>query len=157
VVAAFFWSALWGPIGLVLSTPLTLCLLVIGRHVRALSFLDLLLGDTQALTLPQRFYEQALSGDTEEILVVARAFLKRNSFAAYCDLVLIPALHPGVLDRAAGAISDDQHTRLHKLLVAVVSALSGEPRRWQRRPLSVLDDQNAGLILRQHREESFGK
>jgi predicted PurR-regulated permease PerM len=157
VVAAIFWSALWGPIGVVLSTPLTLCLLVIGRHVRALSFLDLLLGDTQALTLPQRFYERALSGDTDEILAVARAFLKRNSFAAYCDLVLIPALHLGVLDHAAGAISDDQHTRLNKLLVAVVSALSGEPRRLQRRPASVLDDQNAGLSLREHREEFTGK
>jgi hypothetical protein len=88
---------------------------------------------------------------------VARAFLKRDSFAAYCDLVLIPALHLGVLDLAAGAISDDQHTRLNKLLVAVVSALSGEPRRLQRRPSSVLDNQNAGLILRQHREELTGK
>src|SRR4029077_4144139 len=93
VVAAVFWSALWGPLGVVLSTPLTLCLLVIGRHIRALRFLELLLGDTQALTLPQRFYERALSGDADEILLVARAFLKSNSFAAYCDFVLMPALH----------------------------------------------------------------
>ena len=157
VVAAIFWSALWGPIGLVVSTPLTLCLLVIGRHIRALRFLDLLLGDTQALTLPQRFYERALSGDTDEILVGARAFLKRSSSAAYCDLVLIPALHLGVLDRAAGAISDDQHARLQNLLVTVVSALSGEPRGLRRGPVSVLDNQDAGLILRQHREQLIGK
>ena len=51
VVAAIFWSAIWGPLGLVLSTPLTLCLLVVGRHIRALNFLDLLLGESQALTL----------------------------------------------------------------------------------------------------------
>jgi len=157
VVAAIFWSALWGPIGLVVSIPLTLCLLVIGRHIRALKFLDLLLGDTQALTLPQKFYERALSGDSDEILAVARAFLKRNSFAAYCDLVLLPALHLGVLDLAAGAISDEQHTRLRNLVVAVVSTLSGEPRRLQQRPPSVLDDLNAGLILRQHREQLTGK
>ena len=157
VVAAIFWSALWGPIGLIVSTPLTVCLLVIGRNIRALRFLDLLLGDTQALTLPQRFYERALSGDIDAILVDARAFLKSNSFAAYCDLVMMPALHLGVLDRAAGAISDDQHTKLHNLLVMVVSALGGEPRRLQRRPLSVLDDQSAGLILRQHREQLSGK
>jgi predicted PurR-regulated permease PerM len=157
VVAAIFWSALWGPIGLVVSTPLTLCVLVIGRHIRALSFLDVLLGDTQALTLPQRLYERALSGDTDEILIGARAFLKGNSFAAYCDLVLIPALRLGAIDRAAGAISDDQHARLRNLLVAVVSALSGEPRRLQRRPPSVLDDQDVGLILRQHREQLTGK
>ena len=73
VVAAIFWSALWGPIGLVLSTPLTLCLLVLGRHIRALRFLELLLGATQALTLPQKFYQRALSGDADEILVDARA------------------------------------------------------------------------------------
>jgi predicted PurR-regulated permease PerM len=157
VVAAIFWSTLWGPIGLVLSTPLTLCVLVIGRHIRALSFLDLLLGDTQALSLPQRFYQRALSGDADEVLVVARDFLKHNSFAAYCDLVLMPALHLGFLDREAGAISADQQIKMRDLLVAVVSALSGEPRRLRRRPPSVLDDQNAGLILRQHREQLTGR
>jgi predicted PurR-regulated permease PerM len=157
VVAAIFWSALWGPIGLVLSTPLTLCLLVIGRHIRALSFLDLMLGDTQALTLSQNFYQRALSGDADEILGVARAFLKHNSFAAYCDLVLMPALHLAFLDLEAGAISHDQQIKMRDLLVAVVSALSGEPRRLRRRRPSVLDDQNAGLILRQHREQLIGR
>jgi len=157
VVAAIFWSALWGPVGLVLSTPLTLCLLVIGRHIRALSFLDLLLGDAQVLTLPQKFYQRALSGDADEILALARAFLKHNSFAAYCDLVLTPALHRALLDRAAGAISHDQQMRMRDLLVAVVSALSGEPRRLRRSRRSVLDDQNAGLILRQHREQLIGR
>jgi len=156
VVAAIFWSALWGPIGLVLSTPLTLCLLVIGRHTRALSFLDLLLGDTQALTLPQKFYQRALSEDADEILTVARAFLKRKSFAAYCDLVLMPALHLAFLDRESGAISHDQQMKMRDVLVSVVSVLSGEPRRLRRHHHTVLDDRNAGLILRQHREQLTG-
>ena len=154
VVAAIFWSALWGPIGLVLSTPLTLCLLVLGRHIRALNFLDLLLGDTQGLTLPQKFYERALSGDADEILAAARTFLKRNSFAAYCDSVVMPALHLAFLDRAAGTISPDQQIKMRDLLVAVVSTLSGEPRRLRS---SVLGDQNAGLILRRHREQLIGR
>jgi predicted PurR-regulated permease PerM len=157
VVAAIFWSALWGPVGLVLSTPLTLCLLMIGRHTRALNFLDLLLGDTQTLTLPQKFYQRALSGDADEILAFARAFLKHKSFAAYCDQVLMPALHLAFLDREAGAISLDQQIKMRDLLVAVVSALSGEPRRLRRRQPSVLDSQNAGLILRQHREQLTGR
>ena len=157
VMAAIFWSALWGPIGLVLSTPLTLCLLVLGRHIRALNFLDLLLGDTQGLTLPQKFYERALTGDNDEILVAARTFLKRNSFAVYCDVVLMPALHLAFLDREAGAISHDQQIKMRDLLVAVVSALSGEPRYMRRPRPSVLDDQNAGLILRQHREQLTGR
>jgi hypothetical protein len=154
VVAAIFWSSLWGPIGLVLSTPLTLCLLVLGRHIRALSFLDLLLGNAQGLTLPQKLYERALSGDVDEILVAARTFLKRNSFAAYCDLVLMPALHLAFLDRETGAISHDQQIKMRDLLVAVVSALSGEPRRLRR---SVLEDQNAGVVLRRHREQLIGR
>ncbi len=157
VVAAIFWSALWGPIGLVLSTPLTLCLLVIGRHIRALRFLELLLGDTQVLTLPQKFYQRALSGDADEILMEARAFLKRKSFAAYCDLVLMPALHLGFLDHELGAINRDQQLRIRDLLVRIVSALSGEPKGLRRRRLSVLDDADPGRILRQHREQLTGR
>jgi predicted PurR-regulated permease PerM len=158
VVAAIFWSALWGPIGLVLSTPLTLCLLVLGRHIRALRFLELLLGDTQVLTLPQKFYQRALSGDADEILADARVFLKRNSFAAYCDLVLMPGLHLGFLDLELGAISRDQQLKMRNLLVDVVSTLSGEPRRLRlRRSISVLDDQDPGRILRQHREQLTGR
>jgi predicted PurR-regulated permease PerM len=157
VVAAIFWSALWGPIGLVVSTPLTLCLLVLGRHIRALRLLELLLGDTQALTLPQKFYQRALSGDADEILVDARAFLKRNSLAAYCDLVLMPALHLAFLDHELGAISRDQQLKIRELLVAVVSALSGEPKRFRRHRLSVLDEQDPGRILRQHREQLTGR
>lgn len=157
VVAAIFWSAIWGPIGLVLSTPLTLCLLVIGRHIRVLNFLDLLLGETQALTLAQKFYQRALSGDADESLALARAFLKRNSFAAYCDLVLLPALHLASLDRENGTISQEQQAKMRDVLVAVVSNLGNEPRRLRRRHLSLLDDQNPGLILRQHREQLLGQ
>jgi predicted PurR-regulated permease PerM len=131
VVAAIFWSAIWGPVGLVLSTPLTLCLLVLGRHIRALSFLDLLLGSSQPLTLAQKFYQRALSGDAVEILTLARNFLKRNSFAAYCDLVVMPALHLATLDRENGAISPEQQTKMRDALVQVVSELG------ERAPTSV--------------------
>jgi predicted PurR-regulated permease PerM len=157
VVAAIFWSALWGPIGLVLSTPLTLCLLVVGRHIRALKFLELLLGDAQALTLPQGFYQRVLSGNADEILVTARAFLKHHSFAAYCDLVLLPALHLGSLDIEAGAISQEQLVKVRDVFVTIVSTLSGEPRRLRRHRPSVLEDKNPGQILRQHREQLTGR
>jgi predicted PurR-regulated permease PerM len=157
VVAAIFWSAIWGPLGLVLSTPLTLCLLVLGRHIRALNFLDLLLGESQALTLAQRFYQRALSGDADEILGLAKAFLKRNSFATYCDQVLMPALHLVSLDRDSGAITQEQLAKMRNVLVQVVSDLGNEPRRLRRPRLSMLDDQNPGLILRQHREQLLGR
>ena len=159
VIAAIFWSWLWGPIGLIVSTPLTLCLLVAGRHIKALSLLDILLGDTQALTMPQRFYQRALSADSDEIIAGARAFLKRNSFASYCDLVLLPALHLARLDLLSGAISTEQQTRVRAALVAVIAAIGGDHRRPSRRRLrsTVLDKSTAGRLLRQQREQVSGR
>src|SRR6185436_2015898 len=66
VVAAIFWSWLWGPIGLILSMPLTLCLVVLGRHVERLEFLEVLLGDRPALTPVESFYQRMLAGDPDE-------------------------------------------------------------------------------------------
>jgi predicted PurR-regulated permease PerM len=159
VIAAIFWSWLWGPIGLIVSTPLTLCLLVAGRHIKALSLLDILLGDTQALTMPQRFYQRALSADSDELIASAREFLKRNTFANYCDLVLLPALHLARLDLESGAISKEQQVRVRAALVAVIAAIGGDQRRLSRRRLrsSVLDKSTAGRLLRQQREQVSGR
>jgi hypothetical protein len=159
VVAAIFWSTLWGPMGLILSTPLTLCLVVGGRHIKALHFLDLLLGDTQALTLPQKFYQRALSGDSQEIVANARTYLKTNTLAEYCDRVLIPAMHLSRLDFEMGAIGQEQQTRIRAVLVEVVSSLGGNDpsRALRRRPGSVLDPQTSGRTLRAQRERHAGK
>jgi len=159
VIAAVFWSWLWGPVGLIVSTPLTLCLLVAGRHIKALSLLDILLGDNHALTLPQRFYQRALSGDSDEIIASAKLFLKRNSFAGYCDLVLTPALHLAWLDLSAGAIIADQQIHVRNAIVAVVTAIGGEKQRLSRRERrgSVLDTGGAGHQLRLRREKLFGR
>lgn len=158
IIAAIFWSWLWGPIGLIVSTPLTLCLLVAGRHIKALSLLGVLLGDTQALTMPQRFYQRALSADSDEIIASARDFLKRNSFANYCDLVLLPALHLARLDLESGAINQDQQLRVRGAMVAVIAAIGGEGSRSRRRlRTSVLDRSTAGRLLRQQREQTSGR
>jgi predicted PurR-regulated permease PerM len=159
VVAAIFWSALWGPVGLVLSVPLTLCLVVAGRHIKALGILELLLSDAQVLTLPQKFYQRALSADPHEIGADARAFLKRYSLAAYCDRVLIPAMHLARLDADTGAISDDEQLKIERVIVRVVSALSSDALklpRWRYRG-SVLDDAGAGQWLREQREQVSGR
>ncbi|HTD73223.1 MAG TPA: AI-2E family transporter [Steroidobacteraceae bacterium] len=159
VIAAIFWSWLWGPIGLIVSTPLTLCLLVAGRHIKALSLLDVLLGDTQALTMPQRFYQRALSADSNEIIASAHEFLKRNSFANYCDLVLLPALHLARLDLLSGAISQEQQSRVRAAMVAVIAAIGGDSPKLLRRRLSssVLDHSTAGRLLRQQRQQVSGR
>jgi hypothetical protein len=158
VIAAIFWSWLWGPIGLIVSTPLTLCLLVAGRHIKALNTLEIMLGDTQALTLPEHLYQRALSADYDEIIAGARAFLKRDSFANYCDLVLLPALHLARIDLVAGAITADQQAKVRGSMVAVIAAIGAEGRRLpRRRQYSVLDVTNAGRVLRRQREQVTGR
>jgi len=159
VVAAIFWTWLWGPAGLILSTPLTLCLLVAGRHLKGLGVLELLLGNTQPLTLPQRFYQRALSADPHEIIANARAFLKNDSLAAYCDRVMIPALHLARLDAEVGATTGDQQLKIRRVIVDVAAALSGNSLKLlQRRHRgAVLEEVNAGRWLRQQREQLTGK
>lgn len=159
VVAAIFWSWLWGPMGLVLSTPMTLCLVVAGRHVRALTSFEILLGDAPALTMPQRFYQRALSGDSDQIIVEARLFLRQKPFARYCDVVLLPALQLAQMDLRQGAIGPDQLYRARAAVVRVIETLGREAPaqpRWRRRT-SVLDDDNIGHFLRQQRERISGR
>jgi hypothetical protein len=159
VVAAIFWSSIWGPVGLILSTPLTLCLLVAGRHVKALNILELLLGDVQPLTLPQNFYQRALVGDPHEVIANARAFLKRDSLATYCDRVLLPALHLADLDTEIDSAAKNQHAKIRRVIVDVLTAVGSDtlklPRR--RRRASVLQDVSPGRWLREERERSSGK
>ena len=159
VVAAIFWSSLWGPVGLILSTPLTLCLLVAGRHMKPLGVLELLLGDVQPLTLPQSFYQRALAGDPHEIIANARPYLKSNTLARYCDRVLLPALHLARLEAAGNAAGKDQHRKIRRVIVQVVTALNGsgsrpKPSRGQG---AVLEEVSAGRWLRQQREELSGR
>jgi predicted PurR-regulated permease PerM len=159
VVAAIFWSWLWGPVGLIMSTPLTLCLVVAGRHVKALNLLDILLGDLPALTMPQRFYQRALSGDSDEIIASARIFLKRKSFAAYCDAVLLPALQLTRIDLVNGAIRPEQQVIVRTAIVRVIESLGSHARkqsRW-RRQVSVLDGSSLAQELRQQRESVSGR
>ena len=78
VLSATFWTALWGPIGLVLATPLTICLVVMGRHVESLKFLDVMFGDRPALSPPEIFYQRMLAGDPAEALDKAEEFLKES-------------------------------------------------------------------------------
>jgi len=159
VVSAIFWSWLWGPVGLVMSTPLTLCLVAAGRHVKALDLLTILLGDAPALTLPQRLYQRALSGDAQEILDDARRYLKSRTFASYCDAIVLPALQFGRMDLEGGVVRADQLRVLRETIVTVIETLSGEgrTRAWRRRRPGVLSEANIGRQLRERREEVSGR
>lgn len=110
VVAATFWTALWGPIGLVLATPLTVCLVVLGRHAEKFQFLDVMFGDRPALSPPEIFYQRMLADDPTEAAEKAEEFLKERSLLSYYEQVALKGLmmarhdvERGVLDAARQA------------------------------------------------------
>jgi predicted PurR-regulated permease PerM len=97
--AAIFWTLIWGPIGLLLSTPLTVCLVVIGRHVPSLNFLNILLGDQPVLSPEAHYYQRLLATDQVEAKQVLEEYLKTNSLEDLYDTVVIPALALAEQDR----------------------------------------------------------
>jgi hypothetical protein len=112
IVAAIFWAWLWGPVGLVLSMPLTLCLVVLGRHVERLSFLDVLLGDRPALTPVESFYNRMLAGHVDEVQDDAEQLLKACSLSAYYDEVAIQGLRLATADIERGVLTEAQTIRI---------------------------------------------
>src|SRR5712672_1705518 len=112
VASATFWTALWGPIGLVLATPLTVCLVVLGRHVERLEFLDVMFGDRPALSPPEIFYQRMLAGDPTEAAEKAEEFLKERSLASYYDEVALKGLQLAQADAERGALDKERLTKI---------------------------------------------
>ena len=104
LVTAVFWTVLWGPAGLILSTPLTVCVVVLGRYVPQLSFLHILLGDEPVLAAEAQIYQRLLAMDQLEAHTIVNQFLKGKPLVELYDSVLIPALSMAEQDRHKGAI-----------------------------------------------------
>ena len=141
-VAAIFWSWLWGPIGLILSTPLTLCLVVMGRHIKKLEFLDVMLGDRAALTPVESFYQRVLAGDADETEDHADLLLKECSLSTYYDEVALKGLQLAANDAQRGDLGQEQLDRIKSTVKALVAGLDGHDDR-QPSP-SKADDSVAG-------------
>jgi predicted PurR-regulated permease PerM len=124
VVAAMFWTWLWGPIGLLLSTPLTVCLDVLGRHVERLRFLDVLLGSRSALSPAQSFYHRILSRNPDEAFEQAEDMLKAKSLSTYYDEVAIEGLRLAELDARRGALDPNSSQRIRTAVEGLVADLS---------------------------------
>jgi predicted PurR-regulated permease PerM len=124
VVAAAFWTWLWGPVGLLLSTPLTLCLVVLGRHVAHLEFLDIVLGDQPALTLEENFYQRMLAGDPDEAAYQAEVYLKEKSLADYYDEVAIWGLELAQLDSERGELDQKRRVRIKEAVEGLLDNLA---------------------------------
>ena len=159
IVSALFWGALWGPVGLLLSTPLTLCLVVAGRHVRALAPITILLGDAPNMSDAERFHQRVLAGEADELTKDARTYVRRYSFARYCDHVLLPGLRLAVSDLGAGVVDKLQQDRMRAVIanIAETVAPASESGRRTRRKAVPLLDANIGAHLRQMREARFGR
>jgi hypothetical protein len=106
LVAAIFWATLWGPVGLILSTPLTLCLILVGRYVPQMNFLEVLLGDAPALTPQELFYQRLLAMDPVEACNVAESYLESHTLENLYEEVFIPALRLAEEDRHSDIIGD---------------------------------------------------
>ncbi|MBF9235210.1 AI-2E family transporter [Microvirga alba] len=124
VISAIFWTWLWGPIGLVIATPLTLCLVVLGRHVERLEFLSVLLGDQPALTPAENLYQRMLAGDPDEALESAEALLKTCSPMSYYDDVAIEALRLAAGDASRGVLTSRQLAQVKDVAHALIQDLN---------------------------------
>lgn len=124
VLSAIFWGWLWGPVGLILSMPLTLCLAVLGRHIDRLQFIDVLLGDNPALTPAESFYQRILAGDTDEALDQAEALLRERSLTEYYDDVALKGLQLAANDSLRGVLTADQLQNIQDAVDGVVVDLA---------------------------------
>ncbi len=129
VVAAIFWTWLWGPAGLILSTPLTLCVVVLGRHAEQLEFLNILLGDRPALTRAENFYQRLLAGDLDEVEHQAESALNDLPLTSYYDDVVIKALELAAHDAARGVLKERQLTQLKAALVELTTELDDHDQK----------------------------
>ncbi|MGH6898720.1 MAG: AI-2E family transporter [Geminicoccaceae bacterium] len=126
LIAAVFWTTLWGPVGLLLSTPLTVCLVVLGRHVPQLGFFDVLLGDEPALAPEVKFYQRLLARDPEEAAELADEYLEEESLDKLYDAVMMPALGFAEQDRLRGNLDRATVQEIAEDTIGLVDDLAEE-------------------------------
>jgi predicted PurR-regulated permease PerM len=129
ITSATFWAWLWGPIGLILATPLTICLLVLGRHVDRLRFLDVMFGDRPALTPGELVYQRMLAKDPVEASEQARKFLKEKSLLAYYEEILLKGLRLAEADAERGLLDEERTRRIRDAVAEIVDDLTGHEDR----------------------------
>lgn len=161
LLSAAFWTALWGPIGLIVATPLTVCLIVLGRHIPQLEFLYILFGDEPALAPEARYYQRLLANDEDEARDVLLDSLRTKSLIELYDSVLIPALSLVENDRHDGTLDEEQEKFIYETTREIIEDLPEEvttelEQEPQHSPLSTLcvpardeADELVGLMLSQ--------
>jgi predicted PurR-regulated permease PerM len=135
ILSTVFWTWLWGPLGLLLAMPLTVCLVVLGRHVEGLNFIEVLLGDKPALTPAQSFYQRALIGDSAEATYQAELCLKQGRpLVDYLDEVALGGLKLAERDAERGSLDVENLETIDATVDEMMDNLTDfEPRRWFRK------------------------
>jgi predicted PurR-regulated permease PerM len=146
VVSATFWTALWGPIGLVLATPLTVCLVVLGRHVERLAFLDVMFGDRPALSPAEIFYQRMLAGDPTEATEKAEEFLKERSLSSYYDEVAIKGLQLAQADLDRDALDQTRLLKIRDTVLEFANDLSEQTDQEPKGERSTSDAEAAAAV-----------
>jgi predicted PurR-regulated permease PerM len=126
IAAATFWTWLWGPIGLLLSTPMTVCLVVLGRHVPQLQFLNVMLGNEPVLTPVETFYQRILANDPEEATEQAEEFAKNSSLIEFFDEVAIPALARAQADSDRAVLPLEDRAIFERAIESMIENLLGD-------------------------------
>jgi hypothetical protein len=126
IVATAFWALLWGPIGLLMATPLTVCLVVIGRHVEALSFLDVIFGDKPPLEPAETFYQRALEGQALTLAPKARQQIAGSSLTDYYDMVALPGLALAQGDLMRDSLAFERLESIHAQIDALLARVQDE-------------------------------
>ena len=123
VVSALFWTWLWGGVGLVLATPLTVCLAVAGKYLPGLAFLDLLMGDKPSIATGDRLYQRLLALNEEEASEIIEKHTREQSALSAFDDAVLPALRNIEADFRAGVLSDDARGEACQILRQIISDL----------------------------------
>jgi predicted PurR-regulated permease PerM len=146
VVAALFWTWIWGPVGLVLSMPLTLTLVVLGRHIPVFAVFDILLGDRPALSHAETFYQRILAGHQADAIDQAENLLETMTIASYYDDVVLGALRLAAADVDRGAVRRSTMRDVGEATQEVVAAIGGHHDA-EAGPDTAADDPSAGCDL----------
>lgn len=124
LLSAMFWATMWGPVGLILATPMTVCLVVIGRHLPQFQFLETLLGSEPVLSPPERLYQRMLRGNTEDAIEMTEAHIEAHDTQHYLDQVMMPALRLASNELADGPEALPQRRQLVQSFEALVSEVA---------------------------------
>lgn len=124
LLSAMFWATIWGPVGLVLATPMTVCLVVIGRHLPQFQFLEMLLGSEPVLSPAERLYQRMLKGDIEDAIEFSDEYVEKHNRERYLADVLLPALHLANNELSDGPEAVPQRRQLVTSFEAVIDEIA---------------------------------